>query len=462
MGFPCVPPLPPGERPTAAWLLAALREARTRTLAIVADLDDSQMMGPRLPTVNPLLWEIGHLAWFQEQWTLRTLRGEPPRLPEGDALYDSAAVPHDRRWDLPLPGRAGTLAFMEEILDTICERLTAGGEAGLRDDDVYYHLLALNHEDTHAEAFLYTRQTLGYPPPSLPIGPRPEPLPSAARATGDVEIPGGHVFLGAPRRPGFVFDNEKWEHPVHLPPFAIARSAVTQGEFAQFVDDGGYSRREWWTDAGWSWRSRVAASHPAYWRREDGWQVRRFDRIVPLEEDLPILHVNAHEVEAYCRWAGRRLPTEAEWETAAAGLPVARLSVADAPRSKRTYPWGESPPAPSLANLDAAHGGTLPVTLLPAGDSAWGCRQMLGNVWEWTATRFLPYPGFVVDPYREYSRPWFGDHRVLRGGCWATRGRLIRNTWRNFYTPDRNDVWCGFRTCAPRDGRGKEARRSGL
>jgi iron(II)-dependent oxidoreductase len=454
---PVVPPLPPGERPTVAWLLSALREARQRTLGLVADLDDSQLLGPRLAVVNPLLWEIGHLAWFQEQWTLRVLRGEPPRLPQGDQLYDSAVVPHDTRWDLPLPGRAGTLAFMEAVLDTVSARLAAGGEAGLRDDDVYYHLLVLNHEDMHAEAFLYARQTLGYPAPALPSGERPEPPPPASSATGDVEIPGGHCWLGAPRGPGFVFDNEKWEHPVHLPPFAIARRAVTQGEFAQFVDAGGYLRREWWTDAGWSWRSAGAATHPVYWRRDGGWQHRRFDRVVPLEADLPILHVNAHEAEAYCRWAGRRLPTEAEWEVAAAGGPVA-----GAPPMKRTYPWGESPPDPERANLDAAHGRTLPVAAHPAGDSAWGCRQMLGNVWEWTATRFMPYPGFVTDPYREYSRPWFSTHRVLRGGCWATRARLIRNTWRNFYTPDRNDVWCGFRTCAPRAATGNEVLRSGL
>jgi len=450
-----VPPLPPGERPTAAWLLAALHEARLRTISIIADLDDSQLMGPRLPIVNPLLWEIGHLAWFQEHWSLRVLRGEPPRLPHGDALYDSAAVPHDDRWELPLPGRAGTLAFMEAVLDTVAARLTKGGSTELRDDEIYYHLLALNHEDMHAEAFLYTRQTLGYPPPS--IGPRQEPPPSDSTAGGDVEIPGGHVFVGAAPGPGFVFDNEKWEHPVCLPPFAIARRTVTQGEFAQFVDAGGYLRREWWTDAGWSWRTASAASHPVYWKHEDGWQHRRFDRIVPLEPGLPILHVSAHEADAYCRWAGRRLPTEAEWELAAAGA-----GMAGAPRAKRTYPWGESPPDPARANLDAERCGTLPVGALPSGDSAWGCRQMVGNVWEWTASRFLPYPGFVIDPYREYSRPWFGTHRVLRGGCWATRARLIRNSWRNFYTPDRNDVWCGFRTCAPRLTRGGEAPRSGL
>jgi iron(II)-dependent oxidoreductase len=179
-----------------------------------------------------------------------------------------------------------------------------------------------------------------------------------------------------------------------------------------------------------------------YWRRADGgWQRRDFGRWVPLEPHRPVLHVSWHEAEAWCAWAGRRLPTEAEWEMAAA---------APGPRreGKRRYPWGEDPPSPSRANLDGLAGGCLDVAALPEGDSAWGCRQMIGNVWEWTASDFRPYPGFVPDAYKEYSEPWFGTHKVLRGGCWTTRARLMRNTWRNFYTPDRRDVWAGFRSCA--------------
>jgi iron(II)-dependent oxidoreductase len=154
-----------------------------------------------------------------------------------------------------------------------------------------------------------------------------------------------------------------------------------------------------------------------------------------------VLHVNWHEAEAYCRWAGRRLPTEAEWELAAAG---------GLDGSKRRFPWGEERPTPELANLDWRALGCVDVAAFPAGDSVFGCRHMIGNVWEWTASDFLPYPGFVADPYKEYSAPWFGTHKVLRGGCWATRSRLLRNTWRNFYLPDRRDVWAGFRTCASR------------
>jgi iron(II)-dependent oxidoreductase len=256
-----------------------------------------------------------------------------------------------------------------------------------------------------------------------------------------VAVGGGSFSLGAERTEPFVFDNEKWAHPVRLRPFAIARAPVTQAEFAGFVEEDGYRRRELWGDAGWAWRVLEAAEHPVYWRRDPaGWLRRDFDRWVALEPHRPMIHVNWYEAEAYCRWAKRRLPAEAEWEAAAS---------ADGGGSKRRFPWGGTSPTPHHANLDGRALGCVGVAAYAAGDSRCGCRQMLGNVWEWTADAFLPYPGFVADPYKEYSAPWFGDHRVLRGGCWATRGRLLRNTWRNFYRPDRRDVFAGLRTCAP-------------
>jgi iron(II)-dependent oxidoreductase len=260
-------------------------------------------------------------------------------------------------------------------------------------------------------------------------------------------------MLGATPDLPFVFDNEKWAHPVEVAPFWIARAAVTNSEFALFVQEGGYQRREWWSDEGWRWREESGAEQPLYWRRESSvrWRRRAFDRLVPLEPHRPALHVNWYEAEAYCRFAGRRLPTEAEWEMAASGEPAAVGR--GLTERKRRYPWGDEPPTPAHAHLDwragsAGEGGCVDVGAYPEGDSAFGCRQMVGNVWEWTSSAFLPYPGFVVDPYKEYSEPWFGTRKVLRGGCWTTRSRLIRNTWRNFYTPDRRDVWAGFRTCA--------------
>ncbi len=423
-------------------LAARLLDARERSLALVSGLDASQLMGPRLDIVNPLLWELGHVAWFQEFWTRRHLRGLPPLRPDGDALYDSAKVAHDTRWNLPLPSIDETRAYARTILDRVLERV-AGHDPSA--DESYFHRLALFHEDMHGEAFTYTRQTLAYPSPPNPVEPRP-PIP--ARVEGDAEVPGGTFLLGATPDLPFVFDNEKWAHEVRVEPFRIARAAVTNAEFAAFTEEGGYGRRDLWSDEGWAWRERTGAKHPVYWRRAVGgaWGARVFDAWRPLAPDDAVIHLCWHEARAFCRWTGRRLPTEAEWEAAAAGQPEAggsRLAT-----GKRLHPWGEASPGPAHANLDARHGGTVSVHALPEGDSAFGVRQMIGNVWEWTSSDFGPYPGFIADPYKEYSEPWFTGHKVLRGGCWATRARLLRNTWRNFYTPDRRDVFAGFRTCA--------------
>jgi len=264
---------------------------------------------------------------------------------------------------------------------------------------------------------------------------------------GDAEVPGGRFLLGALQEEPFVFDNEKWAHPVEVRPFAIARAPVTQGEFAEFVEAKGYGRKEFWSEPGWNWREGVGAEHPVYWKGEAAgrWLRRDFDRWLPLEPHRPVLHVNWWEAEAYSNWAGRRLPTELEWEVAASAEPAQFGK--ELAEGKRRFPWGNDPAAPERANLGWRAMAAVEVNALPAGDSGFGCRQMLGNVWEWTANGFGPYPGFEIDPYREYSQPWFGTHKVLRGGAWPTQPRLLRNTWRNFYTPDRRDVWAGFRTC---------------
>jgi iron(II)-dependent oxidoreductase len=456
---------------SADQLIQALREAREKTLALVADLTDEQMIGPRLSIVNPPLWEIGHIAWTQELWTLRRLRRHEPILEGADTFYNSSEVIHDTRWDLKLPSREKTLEYMQIVLDRLTESL---GPRGPGAEEIYFHLLVIFHEDMHDEAITYTRQTLGYPPPQLAFLPAKSNI-GGGPLTGDIEIPGGTFMLGATPDLPFVFDNEKWAHPVEVKPFRIARAPVTNREFAAFVDDGGYRREEFWSEGGRQWlqsggapeldksfatffkrESRRANApdsppridHPVYWQRGSSgrWLQRVFDRYVPVREHLPVIHVNWYEAEAYCNWAGRRLPTEAEWEMAAsAELAPDGRGISG---RKRRYPWGDEPPAPDRANLDWNAMGCLEVGALSAGDSAFGCRQMIGNVWEWTASDFRPYPGFVLDPYKDYSQPWFGTHRVLRGGCWTTRSRLIRNTWRNFYTPDRCDVWAGFRTCA--------------
>jgi iron(II)-dependent oxidoreductase len=430
-------------------VIEELREARGRTLALVNDLDEEQMIGPQLKIVNPLRWEIGHVAWFQEYWVLRHLGGRPPLSPVADKLYDSARVAHETRWDLPLPSKRETIEYTQRVLDKITDRFSQ--EAGkLPDHAAYFLLLALFHEDMHAEAMTYTRQTLGYPPPDF--GSVDDSLGQSQPSIvppGDAVIPGGELLLGAvPGDQPFAFDNEMQAHEIRIEPFAISRTAVTNADYVKFVRDEGYERPELWSEGGWRWRELAQAQHPVHWApSERGWLRRNFDRFVSLEENLPIVHVNWYEADAYCRWAGRRLPTEPEWEMAAGAEPTAdghRVT-----KNKRRFPWGNEAPTAERANLDWRRMGCIDVGALQAGDSAFGVRQMIGNVWEWTATVFEPYPGFVPGHYKEYSAPWFGDHKVLRGGCWTTRSRLIRNTYRNFYTPDRRDVWAGFRTCAP-------------
>ena len=413
-----------------------LRTSRDHLTRITEGLDGDRLLGPKLAIVNPPLWELGHVAWFQEYWCLRRKAQNEiadPIIPGADALYDSAKVAHDTRWNLPLPDLKATRSYQSEVLQRVLRRLEREPE----NRELHYFVqLAVFHEDMHAEAFHYTRQTLGYSNPfqvdeSAPV--------HYQQTSEDVELPGGEFSLGAYPGGAFVFDNEKWAHDVQLRPLRISRTPVTNVEYAAFVDAGGYTRRDWWSDDGWTWKSRENLTTPKYWVRRNGaWAQRRFDRVLALRPDEPVVHVSWHEAQAYCRYARRRLPTEAEWEYAA--------SLDAGANQKRHYPWGAQMPGSDHANLEGA--GITGVENFPAGDAASGCRQMIGNVWEWTASTFAPYPGFVVDPYKEYSEPWFGTHKVLRGGSFATPRRLIRNTWRNFYTPDRYDVFAGFRTCA--------------
>ncbi|MFN2511475.1 MAG: selenoneine synthase SenA [Pyrinomonadaceae bacterium] len=455
--------------------IEALSETRARTLQLVEDLTDSQLIGPRLQIVNPLRWELAHIAWFQEFWVLRHLGNQSPILNDGDELYDSARVAHDTRWDLPMLERDETLAYMRRVLERVID---LAGNAGPELTNAegynreYFLNLVLLHEQMHDEAITYTRQTLSYSAPVIAAvnkGHFPKHDASLTQInndlTSDAEIPGGMFILGSASEPSFAFDNELLTHEVEIAPFTIAsgtklrpsvgltpstsnKTAVTNGDFKHFVEDGGYRRSDLWTAEGWQWRTAAMAECPLYWQREENsrWLRRKFDEWLALDDRLPVIHVNWYEASAYCRWANRRLPTETEWETVASAEQSPNgLGLAE---HRRRYPWGDDSPTLELANLDWNALECVPIDALPAGDSAFGCRQMIGNVWEWTASDFQPYPGFIAGPYKEYSEPWFGNHKVLRGGCWATRSRLIHNSYRNFYTPDRRDVWAGFRTCA--------------
>jgi len=413
-------------------LSTALSDARKYTLGLYAHLADAQWQVPMLAIVNPPLWELAHVAWFQEVWCLRQAsdggRSAPSRLRDADALFDSGAVPHDSRWSLPLPGRDAIHRYLEETLDATLEALARSSG-----DTRYFFRLALLHEDMHGEAMLMTLHTLGLPAPRRAFAVAPPVAPEPSR---EVRFNGGEFLQGAiPESRHFVFDNEKWAHVVAVRPFAIDMVPVSNGDYVAFVEEGGYKRREFWSEEGWHWREQAALACPAGWRRDGAnWQRRWFDAWRVLEWADPLVHVSCHEAEAYCAWAERRLPTEAEWEYAAR----------NGGRDDR-YPWGEAMPA-TIDALDFRLAGPAAGATHP--DAATGMKQLIGGVWEWTATPFLPYPGFHADPYKDYSAPWFGSHRALRGGSFATRSRLVHNRWRNFYLPGRNDVFAGFRTCA--------------
>lgn len=358
-------------------LAEVLRETRARTLAIYGHLDLGTLEVPCLPIVNPPLWELAHIAWFQEFWCNRhgPSRGggalAESILARADSLFNSTTVPHDSRWALDYPPMEAIAAYMNDTLEAALERLRATPE-----EDRYFFQLALMHEDMHGEALLMTLQTLALAAPDTMRELSPTPVGPGR----DVRFAGGEFIQGSAHG-GFTFDNERAAHRVVVAPFSIASAPVTQGEYARFVDES-------------------ARAAPRYWRKEGGaWLARRFDRWLPIEPGAPMVHVSLAEAAAYCEWAGRRLPTESEWEFAA--------------RHDR---------------------GAL--------------EQMIGGVWEWTSSPFAPYPGFVADPYREYSEPWFHTHYVLRGGSFATTPRIASARYRNFYLPERGDMFAGFRTCA--------------
>lgn len=422
------------ETPSNAQLAEWVADARQRTLDLVADLSDHEMMGPMLGIVNPLLWEIGHVAWFYEKWVIRHAAGQQPVRDDSDALYDSIAIAHDDRWELPLPERQTTLDYLAAVRDQTLDLLARDPGEQIR----FHVRYCVYHEDMHNEAFTYTRQTRALPPPEFVHSPASD-SEGGGPVDGAVDVVGGDFLLGAPRDVPFCFDNEKWGHTVWLEPFAIARGPVTQGQFAEFVDAGGYDAQAFWSEEGWSWRQSEDIDQPLYWKQVDGvWLRRDFDAWVELEPHRPVSHVSWYEAHAYCHWAGCRLPTEAEWEAAAC------VSVDDT--EKRVYPWGRDP-TEDRVQMDWRNMGRADVGAHESGDSETGCRQMIGNVWEWTSSDFHPFPGFDPDPYQEYSEPWFGDRKVLRGGAWATRSRMLWNTWRNFFTTERRDVFAGFRTC---------------
>jgi len=427
-------------------LSTALLEVRSKTLALVEDLDEQQLMGKVLPTVNPLRWEMAHAAYFHETWVLRHLGAQEPVDKQSDALFDSIGIQHKDRWDLPLPSLQDTFAYMNEVLQRELELLN---NIELDQRAKYFYLLALFHEDMHNESFVCTRQTLSYPKPDFILEKTSPKKITKEKYTNiaheDIEVAGSSFMLGAERGNEFTFDNEKWAHKVELAAFKIAKYAVSNEQFLEFVEAGAYSNAKLWSEAGWQWREQENLQHPIYWEKQaDGeWYVREFDQWRSIKLNHAVSHISWYEAEAFCNWAQRRLPSEAEWEFAASCHVDETMEY----QNKNIFP-GRDDWTGVHANLDYVRHGTARVDDYAESDSAMGCRQMFGNVWEWTSSTFEPYPGFSPDWYTELSRPLFSNTKVLRGGAWPTRSRMMRNTLRNYYGPHRNDVFSGFRTCA--------------
>ena len=436
-------------------LIAMLQDARRRTYELVDGLTAEQLMGPRMGTVNPLRWEIGHVAYFYEYFILRELYGEESILgnDRADALYDSINVAHDDRWDLPLLSLADTKAYMQGVLDKLGDKLAARLPDGLANQtnsetDSFIYQFGVFHEDMHTEAFIWARQSLAYPTPNFANTIDAGKLRSVGAYAGFADIPGGRFRLGAEADAAFMFDNEKFAHDVEVKPFSIAKAPVTNAEFAEFIAADGYQSDVYWCEDGLKWKTENKARHPGYWiNNGDGeWLMRRFDQTLPLAANEPVIHITWYEADAYCRWAGLRLPTEIEWEVAALGEADDDGNLSS---NKRRYPWGDRYPADDQSNLDGRALGCVDVAAHASGDSAFGCRQMLGNVWEWTSDTFQPYPDFSADAYTEYSTMLFDKTKVLRGGAWTSRSRMLHGTYRNFFEPHRWNIFSGFRTCKP-------------
>ncbi|HEV7366758.1 MAG TPA: ergothioneine biosynthesis protein EgtB [Gemmatimonadales bacterium] len=421
-----------------------LLEARARTFLLTAPLADEELRAQHDPLMSPILWDLGHIAHFEELWLTHNLNG-PIEFVEMPGLFNPFEHPRSERGSLALPGLAHCQEVMEEIRERVLERLaTAELDSSnplLR--EAYVYRMVLQHEYQHNETILQTLQ-LKRGRPYTPVSRFVIPAaPGSWLETGRgnmVRFPGGPVVIGTSDH-SVAYDNERDQHRVHLAPFWIDLHPVTNGDFEAFIAAGGYSIRDYWSDAGWKWVQESGAIAPQYWQHTgDVWITRAMDQVGPIDPSHPVCHVCYHEAEAFARFAGKRLPTENEWEAAASWDPESGI--------KSTFPWGEDAVTKDLANVDQLSFGTAPVGSYPQNVSPIGCYGMIGDVWEWTSSDFQPYPGFESFPYKEYSEAFFGsEYKVLRGGSWATRPGAIRNTFRNWDYPIRRQIFSGFR-CA--------------
>ena len=399
-------------------MLDALGDTRTRTLVLVAHLDDETLERVHSPLMSPLVWDLGHIAAFEDLWLAHRGAGLPLLRPDLTDVYDAFETPRAHRGELPYLRRADALDYLRAVHERAFE-------LGTRDP--FLLELVLRHEQQHSETMLQTMELAHLPAP--PHAPPAEALAGPALSGLElVDVPAGGCTIGAPAD-GFAYDNERPRHELQLPAFRIGRAPVANGAFAEFVSDGGYERPEWWTREAWAWKEEYDIERPAGWTA-DG-REWRMDRCEPLDPSKPVVHVSWFEADAFARAHGARLPTEAEWEKAATWDQETETARA---------------PDTAHANVDQQSFGTVTVGTHPDGVSPAGCLGMIGDTWEWTAGGFDGYPGFRAYPYREYSEVFFGgDFRVLRGGSWATRARVATPTFRNWDHPQRRQIFAGLR-----------------
>jgi gamma-glutamyl hercynylcysteine S-oxide synthase len=436
----------PGVDPKA--LARQLIEARARTFLLIQPLTDEELRAQHDPLMSPIIWDLGHIAHFEELWLTRNLEG-PVEFVEMPGLFNPFEHPRRERGALRLPSIGECREIMDEIRNRVLARLDATdwGAPNRLIQDGYVYRMVLQHEYQHNETMLQTLQ-LKRGRPYSPVSRFEDPVPGSGSIMPPasdrmVRFPGGVVEIGTDDISA-AYDNERARHEVELAAFWIDRYPVTNGDFLAFMDAGGYSTRAYWSDAGWEWVAGTGVQAPMYWRWNDGrWYTRSMDRVGPVLPSLPVSHVCYYEAEAFARFAGKRLPSEFEWEAAASWDPSTH--------TKRSYPWGEQAPTKDLANVDQLSFGPRPVGSYPRNVSPLGCYGMIGDAWEWTSSDFGPYPGFQSFPYPEYSEAFFGpEYKVLRGGSWATRPGAIRNTFRNWDYPVRRQIFSGFR-CARDD-----------
>ncbi|WP_432752298.1 ergothioneine biosynthesis protein EgtB [Streptomyces sp. JL2001] len=417
--------------------LDALTTARERTALLTSCVEDDELVAQHSPLMSPLVWDLAHIGNQEEQWLWRAVAGRDALRPEIDSLYDAFEHPRASRPTLPLLPPAEARAYASDVRGRVLDVLAGTALAGapLVEAGFAFGMIA-QHEQQHDETMLITHQ-LRTGPAALTAP--PPPRTDTGALPSEVLVPGGPFTMGTSDEP-WALDNERPAHTRVVPSFFVDTVPVTNGAYMAFVADGGYTDERWWQAEGWAQIRQHGIGAPLFWRRSGGqWLRRRFGVTEPVPEDEPVVHVSWYEADAYARWAGRRLPTEAEWEKAARHDPATGRS--------RRYPWGDADPTPAHANLGQRHLRPAPAGGYPEGASPLGVRQLIGDVWEWTSSDFLPYPGFTAFPYKEYSEVFFGPaHKVLRGGSFAVDQVACRGTFRNWDLPVRRQIFSGFRT----------------